>query len=130
MIKIESHVSPSPSSPEFSVWVNVSSVKETDQEPDASLELTSSRPTNQWIHIVYSVVGSNNSSHAVYQDGSALSATNQGGGHGGSAGWAIGGNAQNSERFAMGRIGSIRFFNKALSSSEASSLYTNDKFFT
>ena len=90
----------------------------------------SSRPTNQWIHIVYSVVGNNNSSHAVYQNGTALSATNRGGGHGGTAGWAIGGNAQNSERFAMGRIGSIRFFNKALSSSEASALYTNDKFYT
>ena len=89
-----------------------------------------SRPTNQWIHVVYSVVGSNNSSHAVYQNGTALSATNRGGGHGGSAGWAIGGNAVGSERFSMGRIGSIRFFNKAISSSEASALYTNDKFYT
>ena len=89
-----------------------------------------SRPTNEWIHVVYSVVGSTNSSHAVYQNGTALSATNRGGGHGGSAGWAIGGNASNSERFAIGRIGSIRFFNKAISSSEASALYTNDTFYT
>ena len=50
-----------------------------------------SRPTNQWIHVVFSVVGSTNSSHAVYQNGTALSATNRGGGHGGGAGWAIGG---------------------------------------
>ena len=90
----------------------------------------SSRPTNTWIHLVYTVVGSTNSSHAVYQNGSALSAINKGGTHGGNAGWAIGGNAQNSERFAIGRIGSIRFFNKALTSSEASALYTNDTFYT
>ena len=90
----------------------------------------SSRPTNTWIHLVYSVVGSTNSSHAVYQNGSALSAINKGGSHGGSAGWAIGGNATDGERFAIGRIGSIRFFNKAISSSEASALYTNDKFYT
>ena len=64
----------------------------------------SSRPTNEWIHVVYSVVASDNTSHAVYQNGSALSDINKGPAHGGSAGWAIGGNASNSERFAMGRI--------------------------
>ena len=90
----------------------------------------SSRPTNEWIHLVYSVVASNNSGHAVYQNGSALSAIDKGSNHGGIAGWAIGGNADNGERFAIGRIGSIRFFNKAISSSEASALYTNDKFYT
>ena len=91
----------------------------------------SSRPTNEWIHVVYSVVSSNNTAHRVYQNGSNLTTTgNRGGGHGGSAGWAIGGNAANSERFGIGRIGSIRFFNKALSSSEASALYTNDTFYT
>ena len=90
----------------------------------------SSRPTNEWIHLVYSVVASNNSGHAVYQNGSALSAIDKGSNHGGNAGWAIGGNASDGERFAIGRIGSIRFFNKAISSSEASALYTNDKFYT
>ncbi len=91
----------------------------------------SSKPTNQWIHVVYTVVGADNTSHRVYQNGSDLTTRgNRGGGHGGSAGWAIGGNAGNSERFAIGRIGSIRFFNKALSSSEASALYTNDTFYT
>ena len=53
----------------------------------------SSRPTNTWIHLVYSVVASDNSGHAVYQNGSALSAIDKGSSHGGSAGWAIGGNA-------------------------------------
>ena len=91
----------------------------------------SSKPTNTWIHVVYSVVDSNNTSHRVYQNGSDLTTRgNRGGGHGGDAGWAMGGNAQNTERFAIGRIGSIRFFNKAISSSEASALYTNDTFYT
>ena len=91
----------------------------------------SSKPTNEWIHVVYSVVGSNDTDHRVYQNGADLTTRgNRGGGHGGSAGWALGGNASNSERFSIGRIGSIRFFNKALSSSEASALYTNDTFYT
>ena len=91
----------------------------------------SSKPTNTWIHVVYSVVDSNNTSHRVYQNGADLTTRgNRGGAHGGSAGWAMGGNAGNSERFAIGRIGSIRFFNKALSASEANALYTNDTFYT
>ena len=91
----------------------------------------SSRPTNTWIHVVYSVVGGNNTAHRVYQNGSDLTTRgDRGGGHGGSAGWAMGGNAQNSERFAIGRIGSIRFFNKALTASEANTLYQNDTFYT
>jgi len=89
----------------------------------------SSKPTNEWIHVVYSVVASNDTAHRVYQNGADLTTRgNRGGGHGGNAGWALGGNVQGSERFAIGRIGSIRFFNKALSSSEASALYNNDKF--
>ena len=91
----------------------------------------SSKPTNEWIHVVYSVVGDDNTDHRVYQNGSDLTTRgDRGGGHGGSAGWALGGNAANSERFSIGRIGSIRFFNKALSASEASALYTNDTFYT
>ena len=91
----------------------------------------SSKPTNEWIHVVYSVVGDDDTGHRVYQNGADLTTRgNRGGGHGGSAGWALGGNVGNSERFAMGRIGSIRFFNKALSASEANTLYQNDTFYT
>ena len=89
-----------------------------------------SKPTNTWIHVVYSVVSSNDTAHRVYQNGVDLTRGNRGGGHGGGAGCAIGGNAGNSERFGIGRIGSIRFFNKALTASEASTLYTNDTFYT
>ena len=90
-----------------------------------------SKPTNTWMHVVYSVVASNNTDHRVYQNGADLTTRgNRGGSHGGSAGYALGGNAANSERFAIGRIGSIRFFNKALTATEANTLYTNDTFYT
>ena len=78
-----------------------------------------------WHHVVFSIPGNNNSSHAVYVDATACSATNQGGAHGGSAGWRLGGNTGNpaSEYFKNGFLDHIRIFNKALSSSEVTSLY-------
>lgn len=79
-------------------------------------------PKSSWVHVVWSVVGSNNSSHAIYLNGTAQSATNRGGGHGGTAGWVIGGNQDGAELF-NGSIDQLRFFNKALSSSEVSALY-------
>lgn len=78
--------------------------------------------TSTWYHVVWSVVGSNNSGHAVYLNGVAQSASNRGGGHGGSAGWVLGGNASGSEIFG-GLIDQLRVFNKALSSTEAQNLY-------
>lgn len=78
--------------------------------------------TSTWYHVVFSVVGSNNSGHAVYLNGVSQTATNQGGGHGGTAGWVIGGNAGGSEIFG-GLIDQVRIFNKALSSTEAQNLY-------
>ena len=63
----------------------------------------------------------------LYQDGgSALSATNLGGGHGGSAGNAIGGNSANNEDW-NGWMYNVRLFNKMLTQSEAAQLYANDK---
>ena len=87
----------------------------------------SSRPENEWMHVVYSVAGSNNSGHNVFQNGgSALSASNRGGGHGGSAGTQIGGNSGGAEDW-NGYMYNVRVFNKALSQSEAAQLYANDK---
>jgi hypothetical protein len=78
-----------------------------------------------WHHVVFSITGNNNSSHVVYVDATACSATNQGGGHGGSAGWRIGGHIENpaGEYFKNGLLDHVRVFNKALSSSEVSTLY-------
>lgn len=78
---------------------------------------------NTWYHITWSVVGSNNASHAVYVNGSALTANNGGGSHGGTAGWALGGNAVGTEIY-QGYIDNVRVFNKALSASEAATLYS------
>lgn len=78
-----------------------------------------------WLHIVWSVVGSNNSSHAMYLNGVAQSGTNRGGGHGGTAGWALGGNNDGSELF-KGYLDQVRFFNKALSAAEALQLYNHE----
>jgi len=78
---------------------------------------------NTWYHITWSVVGSNNSGHAVYVNGSALTANNGGGSHGGTAGWALGGNAAGGEIY-QGYIDNVRIFNKALNSSEAAILYS------
>jgi len=76
-----------------------------------------------WYHIIFSIVGSNDSSHGVYINGSAsVTPTNTGGAHGGSAGWALGGNAAGGEHF-LGHIDHVRIFNKALSATEAATLY-------
>ena len=77
-----------------------------------------------WHHVVFSVAGNNNSSHKVYLDNSALTATNRGGSHGGGAGWRIGGNTDGGEYWKDGLIDHVRIFNKALSSSEVNTLYT------
>jgi len=90
----------------------------------------SSRPTSTWYHVIWSVISSNNASSRVYLNGSLQTyGGNRGGGHGGSAGNALGGNAGNSERWP-GAIASLRFFNKALTDSEASNLYNSDPLFT
>jgi hypothetical protein len=90
----------------------------------------SSTPTNQWIHIVFSIVNSNDSGHRLYQDGgSALAASNRGGGHGGTPGWQLGGNSDIFVENANYYIDQVRIFNKALSQSEANNLYLNDRSF-
>ena len=86
-----------------------------------------SRPENQWMHIVYTIHGSNDGNHRLYQDGgSGIAGTNQGGGHGGSAGNSIGGNSTSAEDW-NGWMYNVRLFNKVLSQSEAAQLYANDK---
>jgi hypothetical protein len=78
--------------------------------------------TSTWYHVVFSIPGNNNSGHAVYLNGVNQTASNRGGGHGGAAGWVLGGNAGGSEIFG-GLIDQVRIFNKALNSTEAQNLY-------
>jgi hypothetical protein len=79
----------------------------------------------QWYHVVFSVHSSNSTQHAVYLNGTALSATNRGGSHGGTAGWALGGNFDGTENFD-GQVSNVRVFNRQLSAAEALSLYSKE----
>jgi hypothetical protein len=82
--------------------------------------------STNYFHIVWSVVGSNNSNHRVYFNGNNVSLTNNGGGHGGTAAWGIGSNAAGGE-FWNGKLDHIRFFNKAISEQEAQYIYNFDE---
>jgi hypothetical protein len=75
-----------------------------------------------FFHIVFNVVGSNNSSHQIFVNGVSQSMVNNGGGHGGTAGWSIGSNGQGGE-FWPGLLDNVRFFNRVLTQSEVTSLY-------
>jgi hypothetical protein len=79
----------------------------------------------QWYHVIFSVHSSNSTQHAVYLNGTALSATNRGGSHGGNAGWALGGNFDGTENFD-GQVSNVRVFNRQLSAAEALSLYSKE----
>lgn len=82
--------------------------------------------STDFFHIVFSIVGNNNSSHAVYFNGNPVTLTNNGGTHGGTAGWNLGSNSTSAEYF-NGKIDHVRFFNKAISASEATQLYNAEK---
>lgn len=82
--------------------------------------------STDFFHIVFSVVASNNSNHRVYFNGNNVSLTNNGGGHGGTAGWNLGSNSTSGEYWS-GKIDHVRFFNKALSQEEALALYDYEK---
>jgi hypothetical protein len=90
-----------------------------------SVSAFSPNSTN-FFHIVFSIVGSNNASHAAYFNGNAVTLTNNGGAHGGAANWALGSNGASAE-FWSGKIDHVRFFNKALSQTEVSRLYDYEK---
>lgn len=82
------------------------------------------RGSDQWHHIVWTIPGNNDSNHKIYVDGVSKTMVNRGGGHGGTAGWRIGSNADNNSEFWNGNIDQVRFFNRVLTASEVQSLYT------
>ena len=77
---------------------------------------------NTWFHVVWSL--SAYESGAIHVNGTKLTVNNRGGTHGGTAGWSLGGNYAGSEHFD-GHIDRVRIFNKAISDSEAVSLYNS-----
>ena len=68
-------------------------------------------------NVVYVVYGSNNSSHAIYVNGVSQTMVNNGGAHGGTAGWQIASNG-NSAEYWPGNIASVQVYNKTLSQAE------------
>jgi hypothetical protein len=81
---------------------------------------------NRFYNIVYSIAGSNNSSHRIYVNGTSYTPTNNGGAHGGAAGWAIGSNG-NSGEFWPGRIANVAVYNRQLSDTEVTQNYNLQK---
>lgn len=79
--------------------------------------------STSFFHIVY-CIPSYNGTPVVYVNGTSINMINQGGGHGGSAGWNIGSNSTSGE-YWPGKIDQLRFFNKVLSQSEVNSLYNS-----
>ena len=76
-----------------------------------------------FVHICYSIAGTNDAN--VYLNSTQLTPTNNGGTHGGFAGWRIGGNTDGGE-FWRGNIDQVRVFNRQLSGSEVATLYAHE----
>jgi len=70
-----------------------------------------------WTHIAYVIYGSNNSNHKIYINGIPQVLTNNGGAHGGTAGWTLGSNGASGE-YWFGNIANVQLYNKALSAAE------------
>jgi hypothetical protein len=81
---------------------------------------------NKFYNIVYSVAGSNSSSHKVYVNGTSYALTNNGGAHGGTAGWMIGSNNTSGE-YWPGRIANVAVYSRQISDSEVLQNYNLQK---
>jgi hypothetical protein len=77
--------------------------------------------TTTWYHVVYSIP-SYNGTPSVWINGTSVTMTNNGGGHGGTAGWAIGSNGNGGEWW-NGKIDQLRFFNRELTQANVNTLY-------
>jgi hypothetical protein len=75
-------------------------------------------------HIVYVCPTYNDANTSFYVDGVKIPSVNNGGGHGGTAGWNIGSNSAGAEHFP-GKLDNLRIFNKALTQAEITYLYNN-----
>jgi len=90
---------------------------------DSSIALATA---NQFYNVVYVIYGSNNSSHSVYVNGTSYALTNNGGAHGGTAGWQIASNGQSSE-YWIGTIANVIVYNRVLSQAEVTQNYNAQK---
>jgi hypothetical protein len=84
-------------------------------------------PTTNWatgnfVMITYVVYQSADETHRVYVNGIEQTLTNNGGGHGGTAGWAIGSNSSSGE-YWPNRISVVQGYNRALDKTEVRQNY-------
>lgn len=77
---------------------------------------TATASTN-WHNLTWVVYGSNNSNHKIYIDGVSQTMYDNGGAHGGNAGWNIGSNSQGGEYWA-GKISTVLAYNTTLTEAQ------------
>ena len=81
---------------------------------------------NQFYNVVWAVSGSNDSNHKIYVNGVSQALTNNGGAHGGTAGWKIASNGQSSE-YWIGAIANVIVYNRVLAQAEVTQNYNAQK---
>jgi hypothetical protein len=81
---------------------------------------------NQFYNVVWAVVANNDSNHKIYVNGVSQALTNNGGAHGGTAGWQIASNGQSSE-YWIGTIANVIVYNRVLSQAEVTQNYNAQK---
>lgn len=80
--------------------------------------------TNYWHHIVWSVSGSASSQHKLWINGHRTNLVDMGGGHGGSAGWRYGANANApASELWDGRIDQLRILDREVDDVDVLKLY-------
>ena len=77
-------------------------------------------------NVTWVVYGSNNSSHKIFVNGASKTMVNNGGSHGGSAGWAIASNNTSGE-YWPGKIANIKVYNTTLSDAQVLQNYQTQK---
>ncbi len=87
---------------------------------------TSLATANQFYNVVWAVVASNDSGHKIYVNGVSQTITNNGGAHGGVAGWRIASNG-NSDEYWIGTIANVMVYNRVLSQAEVTQNYDAQK---
>jgi len=82
-----------------------------------SVSATSAGLGTGFANVVWVVHGSNNSNHAIYVNGVSQTMINNGGAHGGTAGWQIASNGNGGE-YWPGNIANVSVYNRTLAAAE------------
>lgn len=73
-------------------------------------------------HVTWTIYGSNDARHQIFINGVPLRMVNNGGGHGGTAGWRLGANADPGEYY-NGKVGQLAIYNRILTRNEITHNY-------